>query len=167
MTTGTPRAGESESAIGAVSPRGFIDARLTELRDEQFSFFSERKHFRRLSHICIVAGIVFPLLAGSAILGRQDFLKESWPVVAGLLVLAASILTSLHKGLDCEAYQARCGEAVRRLGSLAAGYERLALLSDDRLVPAIDAMEERLKEFREGPFDLPPRHWRRRSRRIS
>lgn len=141
--------------------RMLVKKRIADLLDEERRLRSTLIVYRRLSWICIAAGIVFPILASSALLGSQEiFGGERWGIIGGFLALAAAVLTSLHKGFECESYQADCKRALLSLRSLIEGYEATGAMTDKGLDEAIVQLEGRLGELRRTAFDIPPRRRR-------
>jgi hypothetical protein len=82
---------------------------------------------------------------------------QNYKWLVAILVFAASALTALHKGLDCEAYHAECRHAIHNLRSIIEGLEATTTLDAKQLQSAIAELEVRLKQYRERAFDTPPK----------
>jgi hypothetical protein len=128
--------------------------RLSTLRQEETSLRGKYRLYWGFSGFAVGLGIVAPILAGSALLKTLPGASPWWPTAAGLLALAASIFTALHKGLNCEAYQALARKTLMTLRGLILGYEGLAPLPTDDLPPAFTALETRLATFYSDVADV-------------
>ncbi len=115
----------------------------------------ERKAQRTLycyaafSNIAVICGLVVPILAGSTVLASyQKDHGGNWPLLSGILTLAASVLVAVHRGLNCEGYHVKCRGALAELRSLAMSYERLLnTVAPEIAEQTFETLEARLVDF--------------------
>ena len=137
--------------------RAFADMRIAQLLNEEGRYRTRLTAYRWMSWVCVAAGIVFPAIAGSALLAAPEFFgREGRARIGGALVLLAGILTGLHKAFKCEAYHEDARQRIHALRSLVEGYETTALVDGDELRARFDALESKREELRARPFDVPP-----------
>jgi hypothetical protein len=140
--------------------QALIDSRIARLACEHGDLRRRVGFYRRFSHVAVFSGIVFPVLAGSTLLGdaAKDWtvLGVPWPMLAGGLALLATVLTAVHKGFDCEKYQANARLVLHEALSLIEGYETLRLLEGAAFGARLEILEARLEAFRKRGFDVPP-----------
>jgi len=145
-----------------VEMRDFVRGRIERLAREERGVRSKLIWFRAFSQVAVAAGVAFPILAGSTLLaGAASALPVGsggslWGAVSGGLALAAGLMTGLHKGLKCEAYQAESRRTVHALRSLIEDFEATSVLNADELGPAVMALEARRRELRLDAFEVPP-----------
>jgi hypothetical protein len=137
--------------------RTFVAHRIEQLSREETSYRRKLVILRWASAVCVIAGIAFPLLAGSALLSSPDIFDNAlWARLSGGLILIAAILTGLHKGLKCEAYQTECKRVIHALRSLIEGFEATAYLAEAEVRAAVDPLERRLQDIRKDAFEILP-----------
>ena len=136
--------------------RDFIELRIRQLLLEERRYRLKLWIYGWLSWICVVVGIVVPLLVGSALLASPAGFGSKWGNIAGGLTLLAAVLTGLHKGLKCEAYHDACRRQIHSLRSIVEGFEATATVSGPDLLAQVDTLETRLRELRTVTFDVPP-----------
>ena len=136
--------------------REFIALRIDQLLREERAYRTRLGIFRPFSQLTVVAGVVFPLIAGSTLLTSAQIFGQNSNIIGGILSLVAAALVGIHKGLGCDAYQSNCRRTVHGLRSVIEGYERTSTLDTAALATAIDQLESRLNDIRGGAPELPP-----------
>jgi hypothetical protein len=137
-------------------PIGLVRLRIDQLLAEEGHYRGRLRVLRTLSWLCVAAGIVFPILAGSALLGSPEIFGPGWKLWGGILVLLAAVLTALHKGLNCEAHHAEAKKTIHGIRDLVEGYEAALFLGADEFGPQLTALEARRAGLRANAFDVPP-----------
>jgi hypothetical protein len=132
--------------------------RLARLRQDELAVEQRRltrllSFYQGFSYVAVLLGIVVPVLAGSGLVSEGGLLATHRQLLA-VAVVVTGMLTALHKGMNCEAYQAGSRRAINTLQSLIEGYGAIAVARDP--AAAIEALEARLQQFRETAFDVPP-----------
>ena len=84
--------------------------------------------------------------AGSAI-----FAGEAWKWEVG------GLLTAIHKGLDCDAYQSECRRSIRAYDGLAFRYQSLHEVNREDWQSELLALEEQLANLKENTNLSGPR----------
>lgn len=135
--------------------RNFVNRRIRALCEEERRARSKLRIYQWLGWICVGAGIVFPLLAGSTLLASSELVGRDWTRIGGLLALLAAVLTGLHKGFNCERYQTDLRTRLNALHSLAESYQETALLKGPALVAEMVKLNDRLREIRSQSVDMP------------
>jgi hypothetical protein len=139
----------------------FVGLRIAQLTDEEASLRRKLNSYRTLSLVCIVSGVIFPLLAGSTLLGSSDFFGPNWARVGGLLALLAAALTGLQRGLNCDAVQNEYKKGICAIRGLIEDLEATSLLDVDQARAALDSIDKRLGTMR-SRMDVPPPKRRKR-----
>jgi hypothetical protein len=145
--------------FAAMSPpdsHALIRLRIDQLLEEERHHRRRLRLLRGLSWICVLAGIAFPILAGSALLGSPDLFGPKWKLWGGILVLLAAVLTAIHKGLNCEAHHAECRRVIHQIRDLIESYEAALVLGPDDPEPQVATLEARRRELRSQAFEVPP-----------
>ena len=79
----------------------FVAMRIGQLLGEERRYRSRLTTYKWMSWICVAAGVVFPLLAGSALLAAPEFFgREGWARIGGALVLLAALFDRSSQGLQ-------------------------------------------------------------------
>lgn len=138
-----------------IAIRNFVIMRIRALSAEERRTRTKLLIYQWLSWICVAAGIVFPLLAGSTLLASPHLVGENWTLVGGVLALLAAVLTGLHKGFNCERYQADLRAKLHALHSLVESHQETALLNGDALSAEVTRLNNCLRDLRIQSFDTP------------
>lgn len=137
--------------------RELVEMRIKDLLREEDTIRGRLIPYHLFSQVAVVLGIVVPLLAGSALLTPLQAQSPDVKLWIGGFALLAAVLTAIHKGLNCETYQAQARVTSHRLRSLVEGFERTRALDPAALVAALEVLERRLEDLRASAFEIPPR----------
>jgi len=124
------------------------------LRRDEKALQEKYNFYWWFSAIAVCLGIVVPILAGSTLLQVPPFKSAWWTPTAGVLVLLASVMTALHRGLNCEAYHATCRKVLMSMHGLILAYGDLANDPPKDPGPAFAELEARLAELYDGAADV-------------
>lgn len=101
--------------------------------------------------ITVLIPSLLGLIAGSAI-----FATDKWTAMIGGATLTAALLTAIHKGLDCDAYQNECRRLIQAYSGLATRYRTLHEVQKDNGLDDFLKLENRLAELMEtATIELP------------
>ena len=126
--------------------------REAECRLGSYAYNRRLKLFGYTSWITVVVPSLLGVTAGSAL-----FATDNWAPLVGAAALVAGLLTAIHKGLDCDAYQAECRRLIQAYNGVATRYRTLHEVQTDSSFNHFLELEERLAELKEGATaKLPP-----------
>lgn len=99
--------------------------------------------------------IVVPSLL-AAFAGAAVFADSEWRVLTGSAALLSALLTAIHKGRNCDAYQAECQRLAQTYDGLAARYRTLYQLDIDNAEKKLLELDATLAVVRETSVaDVP------------
>jgi hypothetical protein len=149
-----------------------IDKCLQICCEERQSYHIWLKHLEPYNPVTIVAPAVLSVFAGSTILTEPIFLgSDKGRLVAGVCALTSAVLTTIHKVLNCDNYQAECRRIKKAYSTLETSYKNLRIqLDDDKLTEeSLKKLSEefltlnaRLYQIKEGAGAEPPDYCRKR-----
>jgi len=126
--------------------------REIECKVESYAFTKRLKLFGYTNLITVIVPSLLAVSAGSAFFATDD-----WKLFIGITVLIGALLTAIHKGLDCDAYQTECRRLIQAYNGLAARYRTLHEVQKEHWLDDFLELENRLAELREGATaKLPP-----------
>lgn len=127
--------------------------REAECEVESQAFNKRLKLFGYTNWITVIVPSLLAVTAGSALFADND----EWKLTVGLSALIAALLTAIHKGLDCDAYQAEARRLIQAYNGMATRYRTLHESRKENWLQDFLELEDRLAELREGATaDLPP-----------
>lgn len=135
--------------------RDFSVARATQLANEDLVLRRWLTRVRFGGWPLLVAGIVLPVAAGAAALWRE--LGPQYDYLVPLFSFGGAACVALHRGLNCEAYQASLKRTCQIVRSVMEDFEAVAAVPDGAVEAAYKAADARLRELRATSTDLPPR----------
>lgn len=144
----------------------FIDLRESQCRVERQSLEMWLGYLTPLRWFTVAGGIVLSAVGGATVLGQPALFGDSWSIVGGVCPLVASILTSLHTGLKCDAHQAECHRLIQVYSSLEAAYQAARLLPPTELSARHATLEERFEEAKTKATASAPASYRQRAERV-
>ena len=115
--------------------------------------------------ITILMPALLSVLAGGTILSEPTLLGPNVKLFAGVCALAASLLTTVHKALDCDAHQAECDRLRRAFGALETEYDNIRVCQPEDLAAKIERANQRMEQLRESAAARPPDRYRRKAKR--
>jgi len=137
--------------------RDLLVERAEDLISDEKDLQRTLRRYQAFSNVAVVCGIVVPILAGSTVLTSIRGIVGWWPIASGAFMLVASVLIAVHKGLNCDAFHAKCRAALAQLRVLAMDYERvLNGPTHDGSAAVFDALELRLAAFYKDFMDVLP-----------
>ena len=126
--------------------------RVAECKVESHAFGKRLKLLWYTNWITVIVPSLLAVTAGSAF-----FAAEDWAPIVGLSTLFAALLTAIHKGLDCDAYQAEARRLIQAYNGLATRYRTLCETEKENWLQDFLELENRLAELKEGvTAHLPP-----------
>lgn len=119
--------------------------RAADCKLESYIINKRLKLFSLTNWITIIVPTLLAVAAGSAI-----FAGEAWKWEIGGMILVGGLLTAIHKGLDCDAYQSECRRLIRAYDGLAFRYQSLHEVNREDWQSELLALEEQLANLKEN-----------------
>lgn len=116
--------------------------REIECKVESYAFNKRLKLFGYTNWITVIVPSLLAVTAGSALFATDD-----WRPIIGVTVLIGALLTAIHKGLDCDAYQTECRRLIQAYNGLATRYRTLHEVQKDHRQDEFLELENRLAEL--------------------
>lgn len=120
--------------------------REAECKAESHSFNERLKWLGRANWITVLIPSLLAVVAGSALFSENN----EWKTIIGYSVLIAALLTSIHKGLDCDTYQLECRRLIQAYHGLETRYRTLHEVPKKDWLDDFLKLETQLAEVREG-----------------
>ena len=136
--------------------RGVCMRREAECKVESHAFNKRLKLLWYTNWITVIVPSLLAVTAGSAL-----FAADNWAPIVGFAALAGALLTAIHKGFNCDAYQSECRRLIQEYNGLATRYRTLREIQKDNWLNDFLELEDRLAKLREGATaELPPRYYK-------
>jgi hypothetical protein len=103
---------------------------------------------------------ILSAISAATVFNGQDVFGLKFQTVAGVCALGATILSGLHTGLKCDAYQAECSRMIGVLEGLEASFQAIALLDPEDHLAAVRDLEKKYEEALAGTTASPPHRYR-------
>lgn len=132
--------------------------RATECAQRAVYFDKRLRFFSKTNWITVLVPSLLGVVAGSALFADSNSL---W---LGVGVLAAALLTAVHKGLDCDAHQAECRRLVQAYRGMEARYRTLAQIEKATIVEDLLELDDELANLRQGQTATINPYWLGRGR---
>jgi hypothetical protein len=132
--------------------RDIASARQIECAERADFFDKELRLFSKTNWFTVLIPSLLGVLAGSSLLVESNsiFLGIKVSTLIGLGTLLAACLTAIHKGLDCDAYQAECRRLVQEYRNLEIRYRTLAQIETPSIIEELLALDSELGELRQS-----------------
>jgi hypothetical protein len=111
----------------------------------------------------IIGTTVLSALAGATILGAPGLLHQSFPTFAGICALGATVLSTLHTALHCDAHQAECRKQINLYAALEAGFQALRILPQSQMSTRLQELEKEFEMAVKAATASPPARFRVRA----
>ena len=128
-------------------------SRESECHERANFFEGSLRLFSITNWITVLVPSLLGVLAGSAL--APNF-GGSW---IGWGVLAAAILTAIHKGLDCDAHQAECRRLVQEYRSFEVRYRTLNQIKTENIVEELRSLDSEIAELRKSQSATVKPQW--------
>ena len=132
--------------------------RVKECLIEAHAFRRRLALLSKTNWITIVAPALLSAIAGAAIfeVSEASVLGAQWKVWTGGAALLSALLVAVHKGRNCDFYQAECRRLVQEFEGLATRYRTLLQLDVEEPRQRLEELELRLAMVREtAAIDYP------------
>jgi hypothetical protein len=120
--------------------------REAECKAESYSFNERLKWLGRANWITVLIPSLLVVVVGSALFTAGN----EWKTIIGYSTLTAALLTAIHKGLNCDAYQLECSRLIQAYHELETRYRTLHEVPKKDWLDDFLKLETQLAEVREG-----------------
>jgi hypothetical protein len=136
--------------------RQLAGMRVKQLADEDLTLRRWFRTVRIFGLPLFILSIICPVAAGSVALAELLPLDQRTAVIAALSFVGAATV-ALHRGLQCETYQAALLRTIQSVRSIMEDFEAVYAAPDNDVPGCLKHAEARLRELRASSKDLPPK----------